>query len=86
MPLTDQIKNYARKLTEDRPKRLTLSGMIRKRMPIAKVFADDGIVPNNPRLPMLLYRNAVRFDKEYDPATVVDAIIRRKRLGPLLAR
>jgi uncharacterized protein YjlB len=74
MPLKDQIKNYARKLTEDAPKRLALSGMIRKRMPITKVFADDGIVPNNPRLPLLLYRNAVRFDKDYDPASVVDAL------------
>ena len=72
MPLKDQIKNYARKLTEDQP--TSLSRMIRKRVPIAKIFADDGIVPNNPRLPMLLYRNAVRFDKQYDPATVVDAI------------
>lgn len=31
--------------------------------PIAMVFADDGLVPNN-RLPLIIYKNAINVDQE----------------------
>jgi len=31
--------------------------------PIAIVFADDGLVPNN-RLPLIIYKNAINVDQE----------------------
>jgi len=37
-------------------------------------FRDDGYIPNNPRLPLLLYRKAVRFDRRHDPAATIEAI------------
>jgi hypothetical protein len=43
MPLKDQIKNYAKKLVENRPGSSALSGMVRVRKPLALTFRDDGI-------------------------------------------
>jgi uncharacterized protein YjlB len=75
MPLTDQIKNYARKAIESRPDEEALRIMTRPRKPIAVMFDDDGIVPNNPRLPVVVYRRAIDLnDKRFDPGAVVDAI------------
>ena len=36
-------------------------------------LADDGVIPNNPSLPLLLYRRAVTLP-EHDPATVFEAL------------
>ena len=49
MPLTDQIKNYAKKLVENRPGLSALRSLVRSRKPLAIRFRDDGIVPNNPK-------------------------------------
>jgi hypothetical protein len=46
MPITDQIKNYAKKLIEGRPDADALRALIRERQPVAITFRDDGIVPN----------------------------------------
>lgn len=74
MPLKDQIKNYAKKLVEDRPEPALLRGMIRTRKPTAIMFADDGIVPNNPRFPLLIYRSAIIGERRFDLATVIEAL------------
>ena len=75
MPLKDQIKNYAKKLIEHRPDALALRGMVRSIEPRSISFADDGIIPNNPRLPLLVYRGAVRFSgNRFDAATVMDTL------------
>jgi uncharacterized protein YjlB len=74
MPIKDQIKNYAKKLIEDRPDRSTLRTLIRIRKPLAIAFRDDGIVPNNPRFPLLVYRGAIAATTAFDPATVIDTL------------
>jgi uncharacterized protein YjlB len=38
--------------------------------PLAFRFADDGLVPNNPRLPFLVYRNAVDVAGREPAATI----------------
>ena len=55
MPLKDQIKNYAKKLVENRPASSALSNMVRVRKPLALTLRDDGIVPNKPRFPLLCF-------------------------------
>ena len=73
MVLKDQIKNYAKKLVEDRPDDATLYNLVRTRKPLAIRFADDGIVPNNARFPVLVYRGCVALEtKRFDPATIID--------------
>ncbi|MBV8839251.1 MAG: cupin [Alphaproteobacteria bacterium] len=82
MPLVDQIKNVGRKLTESRPERHALRTMRRPRKPIARRFADDGIVPNHPRWPLLVYRGAVRLsDKKLDPGAIMDALFEANDWG-----
>jgi uncharacterized protein YjlB len=75
MPLTDQIKNYAKKLVENRPDPSTLHMLVRSRKPVALRFRDDGIVPNNPHFPVLVYRGVVALnERAFDPATLIDAL------------
>ena len=75
MPLTDQIKNYAKKLVENRPDPSALRTLVRSRKPQAIRFREDGIVPNNPRFPVLVYRRVVALNaKAFDPGTLIDAL------------
>jgi uncharacterized protein YjlB len=75
MPFKDQIKNYAKKLVEDRPDAVRLRGLVRRRKPLALMFSDDGIIPNNPRFPLIVYRSVVMLPKgRFDPAVVIDSL------------
>lgn len=74
MVLTDQVKNYARKLVETRPTEKSMRAAVRPRKPLARRFKDDGIVPNHPRWPIIVYRNAISFDRRLDPAALIDRL------------
>jgi uncharacterized protein YjlB len=74
MPLKDQIKNYGRKLMESKPDADALAGMVRHGKATCIMFADDGIIPNHPRWPLVIHRAAVRFEKPFDPATIIDTL------------
>jgi uncharacterized protein YjlB len=81
MPLKDQIKNYAKKLVEDRPDETALRKMIRGKKPISLRFEDNGIVPNNPKHPVLVYRGAVTLGGAFDPATIIDTLFETNGWG-----
>ena len=75
MPLGDQLKNYAKKLVEHRPQPAQLRGMVRRRKPTVVMFADDGIIPNNPRFSLIVYRGAINLsNKSFDPPVIIDAL------------
>jgi hypothetical protein len=38
---------------------------------------DDGVIPNNPKLPFILYRSPVRLTDEFDPAAVFEELFAR---------
>jgi uncharacterized protein YjlB len=42
--------------------------------PEATLFADDGFVPNNPRLPFVVYRNAIDLAGTPDPEIVIEGV------------
>jgi uncharacterized protein YjlB len=44
-------------------------------------FRSDGYIPNNPSLPLLYYRNAVRFELGGDPAALLEAIFNANGWG-----
>ena len=48
--------------------------------PITFLFQDDGETPNNPRLPLILYRDAVDVSGR-DPAAAFEAIFERNGWG-----
>jgi uncharacterized protein YjlB len=81
MVLKDQIKNYAKKLVEARPSPQALRQIVRLRKPLSLYFADDGMVPNNPWFPLLIYRNAFNFSSEFDGATIVDSVFEANGWG-----
>ena len=81
MPLADQVKNIGRKLVEDRPGRDELSEFVRDRAPLARRFSDDGIVPNNQRFPVLIYRSVIISSNRFDPAAIIDALFELNNWG-----
>jgi uncharacterized protein YjlB len=82
MPLKDQITNFARKLAERQPDEAALRRMVRIRKPVQARFKDDGIIPNHPRWPLLIYRGAVATNaRPFDAATVIDALFAANRWG-----
>ena len=81
MPVKDQVKNYARKLVEDRPDRSELHKIRRDCRPLAMTFADDGIVPNNPKFPVIFYRRVIRLNHKYDAGTVLDTLFEANGWG-----
>ena len=75
MPIKDQIKNFAKKLVEERPDEATLRALVRTRKPAALRFRDDGIVPNNPTFPALFYRGAVQLKgRRFPPEIIIDTL------------
>jgi uncharacterized protein YjlB len=81
MPIKDQVKNYARKLVEDRPSPAQARQMARNRKALLHRFSDDGIVPNHQHWPVIIYRNAVRFSSDFEPAAVVDSLFEANGWG-----
>ena len=45
MPLKDQIKNFTRKLVENKPDADALADMVRRGKVTSMLFENDGIVP-----------------------------------------
>ena len=74
MPIKDQVKNYARKLMEERPEAAAVRELVFLRKPRLLRFADDGIVPNHRLWPLVVYRRAVRFPREFSPPTIIDSL------------
>lgn len=50
-----------------------LDAVLQRSNPIVQVFADDGRFPNNEKLPLVLYQNAVKLPQQ-DPAATFEAI------------
>ena len=44
-------------------------------------FKDDGIIPNHPKWPLVIYRGAVRLPKNLDPAAVFEELFESNGWG-----
>jgi uncharacterized protein YjlB len=51
--------------------------------PLALMFSDDGSIPNNPRLPFLVYRGAVDLAGTPNPEAVIEKIFARHGWGDM---
>jgi uncharacterized protein YjlB len=47
------------------------------------MFADDGAIPNNPRLPFLHYRNAIDLSGTPDPEKLIESLFKRNGWGDM---
>ncbi len=73
MSLIEDARKLAEKATGwRRPERKELTALVRAREPRLFRFEDDGVVPNHPRWPLVLYRNAVNLPQAFDPAAVFE--------------
>ncbi len=82
MPVKDQIVNYARKLSEHAPARAELQKTLRKASTITERFEDDGFVPNNTKLPLILYKKIFGTEPRFpDLAAALDHLFETNGWG-----
>jgi uncharacterized protein YjlB len=81
MPIKDQVKNYARKLVEDRPAPSEVGKFACNRRAVTLRFYDDGIVPNHPKWPLIVYRKAIIFAGDFKAETIIDALFEANGWG-----
>jgi uncharacterized protein YjlB len=73
MILLESIKRLAENATgvrrPDDPQSL-----LRDRKPHTYRFKDDGVIPNHPRWPLIIYKSAVQLPQSLDPAAVFEEL------------
>jgi uncharacterized protein YjlB len=82
MTALETIKTIAEQITGiGRPKRDDLQSLVRARSAMTLRFKDDGIVPNHPRWPLIVYRSAIQLREDLDPAAIIEDVFRRNGWG-----
>jgi uncharacterized protein YjlB len=82
MPVLEDVKKIAEKVTGwARPARRDLAALVRPRKANAFRFADDGLIPNHPRWPLLVYRSVVRLPEAFDAPAVFEALFEHNGWG-----
>jgi uncharacterized protein YjlB len=75
MTFLDNLKKATERATGwRRPGPERLSELLRSPKPAIFRFRDDGMIPNHPRWPVVVYRRAVRLPRDLDPAAVMEDI------------
>jgi uncharacterized protein YjlB len=75
MYLVETLKRTIEQVTgRGRPSSAQVRSRVIRRRPKTFLFRDDGKIPNNPALPFVLYRRAVRVDTAADPAAVFEQL------------
>lgn len=78
MTALETIKNLGERLTGiGRPTPDDLQSLLHTRAGTLLRFKDDGLIPNHPRWPLIVYRNAVRLREDLDPAAILEDIFAR---------
>jgi uncharacterized protein YjlB len=73
MSVLESLKKAAEKATGvARPSRDQIDDLIRIRKANVTKFKDDGVIPNNSRWPLVLYRGAVALPGDLDPAAIME--------------
>jgi uncharacterized protein YjlB len=73
LPILEDLKEYAERATGlRRPGKRKAPDLAQARKPHAVRFEDDGLVPNHPRWPLVIYRGAVDLDESHDPAAAIE--------------
>jgi uncharacterized protein YjlB len=82
MSLLEHVKKGAERITGwKRPTAGQLATLLRTRKPGCWHFLDDGMIPNNPHWPLVVYRGAVRLPKSLDPAAVFEDLFKSNGWG-----
>ncbi|MGL9622358.1 cupin domain-containing protein [Bradyrhizobium sp. U531] len=82
MPILEDAKEYMQRATGlNRPGRKEATELARVRKPHAVRFKNDGLVPNHPRWPFIVYRGAVDLGEGHDPAAVMEHLFEANGWG-----
>src|SRR5262245_23357053 len=82
MTAFETIKTIAEKVTAlGRPRRDDLQTLIRPRKATTLLFEDDGIIPNHPRWPLIIYKGAIILRDDHDPAAIIEDVFSRNGWG-----
>jgi uncharacterized protein YjlB len=82
MPALETVKKFAEKITGcSRPSKADLVTLVKERKPHSFRFRDDGIIPNHPAWPLIIYGSAVRLPDRLDPAAVFEDLFERNGWG-----
>jgi uncharacterized protein YjlB len=82
MTILENLKRTAERVTGwRRPSRGDLDALVRPRKPQCFWFEDDGVIPNNPDLPVVLYRTPVRLVDAFEPAAVFEDLFEHNGWG-----
>jgi uncharacterized protein YjlB len=75
MPLVEQVEKAVEAATGlARPRKAELAALVKPRAARLHRFEDDGRTPNNPALPLVIYRAAVGRRRGLDPAAVFEVL------------
>ena len=75
MPLVEKVKKAVEAATGlARPREAELPALVRPRAARLHRFEDDGKTPNNPVLPLVIYRAAVGRRRGLDPAAIFEVL------------
>jgi uncharacterized protein YjlB len=82
MPILESGKRIVEKATGwRRPSSDDLDRLLRTRKINAFHFKDDGVVPNHPQWPMIVYRSALKLPDAFDPAAIFEDVFARNGWG-----
>ena len=82
MSLVETLKKTIERVTgRGRPGRRELGALVRPRKARALRFKDDGLVPNHPKWPLIVYRSPVRLAESLDPAAIFEELFARHGWG-----
>ena len=80
MSLLENAKRFAEKTTGwRRPEDPKL--LLRDRKPRTFKFKDDGLIPNHPKWPFVLYKSVIRLPESLDPAAVFEELFETNGWG-----
>jgi len=81
MPILEDAKQFGERLSGlGRPVARDLPDLVRPRKANTLRFKDDGLIPNHPRWPLILYRGPVR-PGTHDPAAVMEVLFETNGWG-----
>ena len=87
MPILERGKKIVEKITGwQRPSSNDLDRLVRSRKANTFRFKDDGIVPNHPHWPLIVYRGAVKLSAEVRSGRNLRRSLRTQWLARLLAK
>jgi uncharacterized protein YjlB len=70
-------KNFERLTGIGRPAARSARATVRSRKPRTAFFSDDGVIPNNRKLPFIHYRSPVRLTDVGDPAALFEVLFKQ---------